>query len=193
MKNLRSSVFSALFTSLIVVGAYLKIPVGPVPIVLANFFVILAGALLGPRWGSVSVGLYLLLGVVGLPVFAGGGGIAYLAGPTGGFLVGYLPSAFIAGFIVSSVEGRKDLPKSTLITTAGLVAGALVIYLFGVPWFALRLKKTFQESLALAVLPFILGDAIKVAGALIIIRLLKIRYPEFFLQKKSADGGHESS
>ena len=112
MKTLRMSVFSALFSALIIVGAYLKIPVGPVPIVLANFFVLLAGVLLGPKWGAASVGLYLLLGVVGLPVFAGGGGIAYLTGPTGGFLIGYLPAAFLAGVISGGKIPESETPGS---------------------------------------------------------------------------------
>ena len=174
MNSLRLSVFAALFTALIVVGAYLKIPVGPVPIVLANFFVILAGAVLGTRWATASVGLYLLLGVLGLPVFAGGGGIAYLTGPTGGFLLGYLPAAALAGLLTHL---RK---RNTLIDLLGLVAGALAIYVLGVPWLKYALEMSWPESLAAGMLPFLVGDAIKVAGALVIVGLLRKRLPELF-------------
>lgn len=173
--------FSALFTALVVVGAYLKIPVGPVPIVLANFFVILAGAVLGTRWAAASIGLYLLLGALGLPVFAGGGGLAYLTGPTGGFLLGYLPAAALSGFLTH----RKT--RNSFTDLLGLVAGALCIYLFGVPWLKHALEMSWPESLAAGMLPFLLGDAIKVAGAVVIIGLLRKRLPELFaaLQEQS--------
>lgn len=98
-KNLKRMIFSSLLTALMIVGSYIRIPVGPVPIVLANMFAVLAGLLLGPVWGSASVGLYLLLGLIGLPVFSGGGGPAYFAGPTGGYLVGYAAAAFAAGAV----------------------------------------------------------------------------------------------
>jgi biotin transport system substrate-specific component len=186
MKNLRMSVFAALFTALIIVGAYLKIPIGPVPIVLANFFVILAGALLGPRWAASSVALYLLFGVVGLPVFAGGGGLAYLTGPTGGFLIGYLPAAVVTGLVSSRT-------KSSLIAVIGLITGSLTIYLFGVPWLAYSLKKTLIESISIGMLPFLIGDGIKIVGAFSIMILLMKRYPEFFLSRSDTVENDEPS
>ncbi len=186
MKNLRLSVFSALFTALIIVGAYLKIPVGPVPIVLANFFVLLAGALLGPKWAASSVGLYLLFGIVGLPVFAGGGGLAYLAGPTGGFLIGYLPAAYVTGLLAAGT-------KSPRLIILGLTAGAIIIYLTGVPWLVLVLKKTMLEGIALGMLPFLPGDGIKIAGAFTIILLLHKRYPEFFIGMEKTGKSNEPS
>jgi biotin transport system substrate-specific component len=172
MHSLRASVFSALFTALIVVGAYLRIPVGPVPIVLSNFFVILAGVVLGPKWAASSVGLYLLLGVFGLPVFAGGGGLAYLAGPTGGFLIGYLPAAVVAGFV--SGRGQGNVARDF----AGLTLGALMIYLIGVPWLKVVLKASWVESLALGIFPFLIGDGIKIVAAVIVSRIVKTRMPE---------------
>ncbi len=99
--QLRMTVFASLFAALMAAGAYLSIPIGPVPIVLQNMFVLLAGLLLGNRWGLASVAVYLLAGVCGLPVFAGGlGGIGRIVGPTGGYLIGYhrlfsLPDTFL--------------------------------------------------------------------------------------------------
>ena len=182
MNSLRLSVFSALFSALIVVGAYLKIPLGPVPIVLANFFVILSGAVLGWRWAAASVGLYLLLGIMGLPVFAGGGGIAYLAGPTGGYLIGYLPSAAITGLIIGK---KKPHPVKDLL---GLSAGVVTIYLFGVPWLKHALEMGWIKSLTVGMLPYLPGDFMKIAGAFIILMLLRKRLPELF-----APSGRESS
>ena len=95
--QLRMMVYASLFAALTAVGAFLALPIGPVPIVLQNMFVFLAGLLLGSRWGLASVGVYLLAGAVGLPVFAGGlGGLGRLIGPTGGYLIGYLPTVFIS-------------------------------------------------------------------------------------------------
>ncbi|RLC01276.1 MAG: biotin transporter BioY, partial [Deltaproteobacteria bacterium] len=88
-EQLRMTVYASLFAALIAAGAYISVPIGPVPIVLQNLFVFLAGLLLGSKWGLACVGVYLLAGACGLPVFAGGtGGIARFAGPTGGYLLG---------------------------------------------------------------------------------------------------------
>ena len=174
MNTLRMTIFSALFTALIIVGAYLKIPFGPIPLVLANFFVLLAGAILGPRWGAASVGLYLLLGIVGLPVFASGSGIAYIAGPTGGFLIGYLPAAFAAALICR--RERKHLVRDL----TGLIAGAAIIYLCGIPWLKVSLQMSWAKSFAVGMIPFLLGDAIKIAGAAAILQILYRQYPEIF-------------
>lgn len=85
--QIRMTVYASLFAALTAAGAYLSIPIGPVPIVLQNLFILLSGLLLGSRWGPASVAVYLLAGACGLPVFAGGmGGIGRLVGPTGGYL-----------------------------------------------------------------------------------------------------------
>lgn len=175
--------FASLFTALIVVGAYLKIPLGPVPIVLANFFVILAGAVLGYRWAAASVGLYLLLGILGLPVFAGGGGIAYLAGPTGGFLIGYLPGAVLAGVFTHTKK------NNFILDLTGLLTGALVIYILGVPWLKVSLEMSWADAVTKGMLPYLPGDAVKVAAALALLRLLRNRMPEMFREPDSVAEG----
>lgn len=178
MHTLRLSVFSALFTALIIVGAYLKIPVGPVPLVLSNFFVILGGVVLGAKWAGAAVGLYLLFGVFGLPVFAGGGGLAYLAGPTGGFLFGYLPSAITAGLISHC---GKDRPAKDL---AALLVGALAIYAVGIPWLKASLDLGWGQSLAVGMLPFLIGDGLKITAAFAVKRSLQKALPELFVSLK---------
>ncbi|MFH2130143.1 MAG: biotin transporter BioY, partial [bacterium] len=96
--QLRLTVYAALFAALISAGAFMAIPIGPVPIVLQNMFVLLAGVLLGWKWGAASVLIYLLAGAVGFPVFsAGRGGVAHLLGPTGGYLLSYIPAVIVAG------------------------------------------------------------------------------------------------
>ena len=118
LKELQSTVYASLFAALIACGAYLAIPIpiSPVPIVLQNLFVLLAGLLLGGRWGLASVGIYLLAGAVGLPVFTGGkGGVAHFFGPTGGYLVGFAASVFVAGLIAHPAIAVSIKPRCTTI------------------------------------------------------------------------------
>ena len=166
-QNIRMTVYTCLLSALIVVGTYIKIPVGPVPIVLANFFVILAGVLLGSKWGTASVAIFLLLGVIGLPVFSQGGGVAAIAGPTGGYLIGYLAAAFLTGFITERGKSKG------VFDAVGLVAGALVIYLLGLPWLKYSLHLTWIKTLSLGLFPFLIGDALKVIAAFAVVRVLQ--------------------
>ncbi len=161
-------VLASLFAALTAAGAYLAIPIGPVPIVLQNLFVFLAGLLLGSRWGAASVAVYLLAGIVGLPVFAGGtGGIGRIAGPTGGFLLGYLPVVFLVGRLT---ERR---PASGARDVAAMAAGALLLYACGAPWLKLATGMPLSQALALGVLPFLPGDALKIAAAAVIAKSLR--------------------
>lgn len=173
-QSIRMTVYACLFAALIVVGTYIKIPVGPVPIVLANFFVLLAGALLGSRWGAASVGLFLFLGLIGLPVFSQGGGVAALVGPTGGYLFGYLIAAFLTGLIC---EHGNSKPLQDLL---GLAAGAVVIYLVGLPWLKLTLDLPWGRAVEVGILPFLIGDALKVVAGVAIIRVLQTTAPALF-------------
>lgn len=153
--KLKYTVMSALFAALMIVGAYIKIPVGPVPIVLTNLFVILAGVVLGPLWGMASVALYLLLGLMGMPVFSGGGGPGYFAGPTGGYLIGYLLGAGAAGLI--NKIGSLKIVWSSIAVLLGFVC----IYLTGVPWLKIVLAMPWPGALSAGLIPFIIGDAVK--------------------------------
>lgn len=160
---LRPMIYASLFAALTAAGAYLFIPIGPVPIVLQNMFVFLAGLLLGSRWGLASVAVYLLAGVCGLPVFAGGtGGIGRIAGPTGGFLLGYLPVVFLVGWIAE----RK--PGHMFPDVAAMLLGAAVLYACGVPWLAMVTGMPLAKAFAVGMYPFLLGDGIKIAAAALI-------------------------
>ncbi len=166
--SLRPMVLAALFAALTAVGAYIAVPIGPVPIVLQNFFVLLAGILLGSRWGLIAVGIYLLAGAVGLPVFAGGtGGLARFAGPTGGFLLGYLPVVFLVGKIV---EGR---PPRLWRDVAALVLGSLLLYLCGVSWLKMVTGMSLSKAIAAGMLPFLPGDGLKIAAAALAARSIR--------------------
>jgi biotin transport system substrate-specific component len=167
-RSLKMMAFSALMASFIAAGAYLAIPIGPVPIVLQNLFVLLAGLLLGGRWAAISVGTYLLAGICGLPIFAGGGaGLARLFGPTGGYLLGFLPAAFFVGIIVERAQGRL------LVEVAAMVGASIIIYACGVPRLMMVTQMPFEKALMVGVYPFIIGDALKIAAAIGVARSVR--------------------
>jgi biotin transport system substrate-specific component len=168
--NLRMTVYSSLFTALIIIGSYLSfpIPLNPVPVVLQDFFIMLAGLFLGASWGFTSVALFILLGALGLPVFANGkAGLAVLAGPTGGFLFGFLVAVLVIGFI----SGPKK--TSVLRDTLALIAGNIIIYGIGVCGLKLAVKTTWINAIALGVLPFMIGAVIKLIAAVALARILR--------------------
>lgn len=143
--------------------AQIAIPVGPVPVTGQTIGVLLTAAVLGRRRGSLAVATYLAEGALGLPVFAGGrAGIVVLAGPTGGYLVGFLAAAIIVGALADAGFDRKPVT-----TFAAMAAGSASIYLFGVFWLA---RFTGWDSvLGLGVTPFLFGDALKAAVATLLL------------------------
>jgi biotin transport system substrate-specific component len=148
-----------------VFGAQIAVPVPltPVPITLQTLFVVLAGVVLGPRAGAASMALYVGAGAMGAPVFSNGGaGIAWLLGPTGGYLLSYPASAFAAGWIVSPWRsGRGGAWRLWL----GLVVGVVVQYASGLTQLALLTGRPFAEVLAMGALPFLFGDVVKIVTA----------------------------
>ena len=166
--QMRLTAYASLLAALIAVGAYISIPIGPVPIVLQNFFVLLSGLLLGSRWGLISVSIYLIAGAVGLPVFAGGsGGIGRLIGPTGGYLVGFLPAVFVIG-VISERKGNQ-----MLLDLAGMLCGTGLIYLLGVTWLKIITGMPTPKALMVGMYPFLPGDALKIAVAIPVARSLR--------------------
>lgn len=156
-------VFCALFAALTAVTSQLSVPIGPVPINLATFSVFLAGAVLGAKYGPLSQVVFVLLGVFGLPVFAGfHGGAQVILGPTGGYLIGYIAAAWLIGLFSTGAGGK------ILILVGSMVAGMALCYLLGTAWFMFSTKTGFWASLGLCVFPFLIGDAAKVALAVAI-------------------------
>jgi biotin transport system substrate-specific component len=161
-------VYAALMAALTAAGAYIAIPVGPVPIVLQNLFVMLAGLLLGGRWGLTSVGVYLLAGAMGLPVFAGGtGGVGKFVGPTGGYLLGFAAAAYLVGVIAERGRGR------VAIDLLAMLAGTVVLYAFGVSWLKVVTGMSVSKAVAVGMAPFLIGDLLKIAAAIPIARALR--------------------
>jgi len=174
---------TALFAALTAAGAFIAIPIGPVPIVLQNLFALLAGLILGPVMGGAAVALYLLAGLLGLPVFAGGtGGIARFAGPTGGFLVGYLLAAISAGAIVGRPDVNTKVPLLRII--AAVIIGLLIVYVPGVVWLKFSRDLSWTRALLAGFVPFIIGDALKGIVAVLITPRLRRTAADFLNGRK---------
>jgi biotin transport system substrate-specific component len=137
----------------------LPLPFSPVPVTGQTLAVLLLGALLGSRRGALSVLAYLAEGAAGLPVFAGGGsGAAWLLGPTGGYLMGFVAAAWAVGWLCEHL-GDRSVPGTLVI----MLVGSAVIYLFGLLWLARFVGA--DSALALGLLPFVPGDSLKIALA----------------------------
>ncbi len=156
----------ALCAAIICVLAPLSVPIEPVPISLATFAVLFSAFFLGGKWGTAAAGIYLLLGAVGVPVFAGfTGGFEKLVGPTGGYLVGYLPLAFISGGLYTLWGKKLSGWRRLAVMLAAAVIGTAVLYALGTAWFCHVMKRTVVEALALCVVPFLPGDLVKAVAA----------------------------
>lgn len=151
------TVVTALFTALVAAGAFIRIPMVPVPMTLQTFFALVAAACLPPTMATVSMLVYLFLGTVGLPIFTSGGGLAALLGPTGGYLIGLVP-AVLAGSLVmktsSSIGTRGAAILSVVVTN-------VLVYLIGLPWLSASLGLSFTATIAAGLLPYIVGDVVK--------------------------------
>lgn len=168
VEKLRLVVLTSLMAGLMAVGAYIHVPIGPVPIVLTNLFVLLAGLLLGSRWGVASAGLYLLVGTIGMPVFYGGkGGLAHILGPTGGYLFGFILCAWITGF--TSERFRHSLVGGIF----AVIIGSLIVYGLGVPWLKMMTNMPWNKAWMVGMIPFLIGDAMKAAVAIILARAVR--------------------
>lgn len=156
---------TSLFSALIIIGAYLRFPLPPVPITLQTLFVLLAGFLGGTRMALSSTAIYLLLGAFGLPVFSSGGGLGNLIGPTGGFLIALLPAACIAG-IAGNFPAKAEKPRTYLALCLGFgLIATLVIYLVGVPFLKYNRSLSWGIAIQAGMLPFLIGDVIKLLVA----------------------------
>lgn len=157
---LRTAALVMGFALLTALGAQVRIPLTPVPITMQTFFVLLGGLMLGSRLGASAQALYVGLGALGVPMFAGGAlGFAYLLGPTGGYLVGFVAAAWLVGQLARGLD-PKD-PRAAWQVMAVLAAGTVAIYVPGVYWLARMTGMGFRSALVAGVLPFLPTDALK--------------------------------
>jgi len=159
------------FVALTIAGAYIRIPLpfSPVPITLQTFFVLLAGAILGKKLGSLSQANYLMIGIFGLPVFTGGlYGFARLFGPTGGYLIGFVLAAYAIGWLL----GKKSEATFVKIATA-MLFGLVILFMTGTIQLAAVMHISLQKAMLLGVLPFIPGDIVKLLAAATIYQMVQ--------------------
>lgn len=150
-------------TAVTCVLAPLSLPIGPVPISLTNLAIYFSLYTLGTMKGTISYLVYLLLGLVGLPVFSSfTSGPGKLFGPTGGYLIGFIPMAIIAGLVIDRYINKR------VVCLLGMIAGTAICYLFGTVWLAYQANMGFQAALMAGVIPFIPGDLIKMVFAMLI-------------------------
>ena len=128
--NTRGLTLCALFAALIAVGAFIKVPVPVVPFTLQFLFTTLAGLLLGRKLGAISVAVYIAIGLLGVPVFAGGGGIGYIFQPTFGYIIGFLVGTYVTGYIT-----EKSLNPSLKRLLFASFSGLGIVYLFGMVYY----------------------------------------------------------
>lgn len=158
---------SALFVAITAICSQIQIPLPMVPINLALFAIYLAGALLGPKYGTISILAYVILGGIGAPIFAGfTGGFGTIAGPTGGYIVGYIFTAFIVGLIT------KKYGYNWWKLVIAMVLGLTVCYALGTIWFMYVTSNSLASAMTYCVIPFLPGDAVKI----ILATLLTIRF-----------------
>ncbi|MDD5938228.1 MAG: biotin transporter BioY [Clostridiales bacterium] len=153
---------AGLFAALTAVGAFLKLPLGEVSLTLQFLFTAMAGVVLGAKWGAASQAVYVVLGLVGIPVFTQGGGLGYVFQPSFGFLLGLIPAAAVIG----ALAGEKGEPRRVI---PACLAGLAVLYLVGLPYMGVILNLYLGKGMSLwdivrgGMLIYLPGDCLKIA------------------------------
>ena len=140
---------------LLIVSAKVQLPFYPVPMTMQTLVVLLIGMTYGPYLAAVTISLYIIQGVMGFPVFAGGGGIAYIVGPTGGYIIGFLISATFLGLLANRGWG-----KTWKTSALSMIAGVFIIFLSGISWLSVYIG--FEAAILKGFIPFIYADCLKI-------------------------------
>ncbi|NLK36780.1 MAG: biotin transporter BioY [Epulopiscium sp.] len=161
---------TALLTAIMCILAPLSIPLpfSPVPLSFTTLILYISGYIAGWKKSLASYLLYLCIGLAGIPVFSGfSGGFGKLAGPTGGYLLGMIFLAAIASYAI------EKFPHHYFIQLLGMIAGTALLYFIGTYWLALQTNSTFYQALFIGVVPFLIGDAVKIVAALLVGPILR--------------------
>ena len=181
-------VFTALFTAVLCVVAPFSITVGPIPLSFATLVIYLAAGTINWKYATVSILLYVILGAIGLPVFSNfGSGFHKVVGPTGGFIVGYIPLAPAIGLVIAIFNYKR------WAYILGMVIGTVILYTCGVAWFIFQASVSLITALMACVVPFLIGDSIKIIVASILAPQLRAALPgnaEFGI-RNSESGRHD--
>jgi biotin transport system substrate-specific component len=163
-------VYASLFAALTAAGAWIAIPLPYVPVTLQTLFTMLSGALLGPYFGALAMIVYVLLGLIGLPVYAQGqSGLGTLVGPAGGYLIG-----FVVGAVVIGLLARMKKKPGFLWLCMAMAVGELVVYVFGIAQLSFVAGMSLDKAILVGALPFVPGDILKIAVAALIARKIEV-------------------
>lgn len=166
--------FTGILAAMICLLAPLSLPAGAIPISLATFAIYITACIVNVKTSVCAVIIYILLGAVGLPVFSSfRGGFHMLAGITGGYLIGYIPCAVIIGLLVGKFENKK------WIYPLSIILGTAMCYLIGTLWYMLQTDSGFSSALTVCVLPFIIGEIVKIPVASLVGMTLRKRLAGF--------------
>jgi biotin transport system substrate-specific component len=154
----RAIVLAVIGSLLLTISAKIQVPFWPVPMTMQTFVVLVLGVAYGGRLAGATVLLYLAQGALGLPVFAGGGGLAYMAGPTGGYLAGFLLAAVAVGWLA-----ERGWARSAPSTLAAMLIGTAIIFGCGIAWLATLIG--LSQAISAGLVPFLLSEAVKIALA----------------------------
>ena len=163
-------VMCGLFTALIAVGAFIKIPIPVVPFTLQFLFTMMAGLLLGGKVGAYSVLMYILLGLAGLPIFTEGGGISYIFKPSFGYIIGF----YIASYVTGIIANKKSNPTYQRILTANFI-GLIIVYSLGLFYYFIICKLVINTPIGIGTL-FIYGFVLAIPGDIFLCILSAILY-----------------
>lgn len=174
----KNTAFIALLSAILCLLAPLSIPAGAIPVSLASFAVFIIASCVKTKQSLIAVIIHILLGAFGLPVFSAfTGGFHRIAGITGGYIIGYIPCALIIGLLVNKYENKK------IIYPLSMASGTVLCYFTGTLWYILQTKSTIAAALLTCVVPFIIGDIIKITVSSILSIPLRKRLKTFFSRK----------
>lgn len=168
--NIQDMTLIAIFAAVITACSFIQIPFGPIPFTLQTFGVCITAGLLGAKRGTLSVIVYLILGLIGLPVFRGLGGVAVFTGPTGGFLIGFIFTAIIIGLVSDTTRNIKN--RGIIIFVAMLI-GIVVCLVIGCVQYMIITNVNLKEAILCCVVPFIVTDFVKVVLATMVVNRVR--------------------
>lgn len=177
--SVQNMALMAIFVALMAVCSWISLTFGQITFTLQTFAVFVTAGLLGTKKGTLSVVIYILLGAVGVPVFAGfSGGVASIAGYLGGFIIGFIPEAFIIGIATDLIKTKNEIMKMVVLAVSMLI-GDVVCFLLGGIWFKQVLEVDWKYTFAMAMAPYIVPDLVKIVLATIIVNRVK-KYAKIF-------------
>lgn len=171
-KKIKDIAIISVAAAMICVVSPVSIPIGDIPISLATFIIYLIAAIIGPKKGTISVLVYILVGIIGVPVFSNyRAGISVIVGVTGGYIVGYIPLALLTGIFIYKCKGK------IWMYPIGMILGTIVCYFIGTIWYMFNTHNNLMGSLLVCVVPFLLFDLIKIVLSSVLAYLMNKKRP----------------